>query len=78
MQEMQETWVRSLGRKDPLGRGMSTHSGILAWKDPWIEEPGRLPSIGSQRVEHTLATKQQQLLKDIKGIRHSVRNINSF
>ena len=57
---------------------MSTHSGILAWKDPWIEEPGRLPSIGSQRVEHTLATKQQQLLKDIKGIRHSVRNINSF
>ena len=46
---MQETWVRSLGREDPLEKGMATHSGILAWRIPWIEEPGRLPSMGSQR-----------------------------
>ena len=37
---MQETWVRSLGRKDPLEKGLATHSGILAWRIPWTEEPG--------------------------------------
>ena len=47
---MQETWVRSLGWKDPLKKGMATHSSILAWKIPWMEEPGRLQSMGSQRV----------------------------
>ena len=57
---MQETWVPSLGRKDPLGKGMATHSSFLAWKIPWTEEPGRLQSKGSQRVGHDLATKQQQ------------------
>ena len=41
---MQETWVRSLGREDPLEEGMATHSSILAWKIPWTEEPGRLYS----------------------------------
>ena len=49
---MQETWVRSLGREDPLEKEMATHSSILAWKIPWTEEPGRLQSIGSQRVGH--------------------------
>ena len=49
---MQETWVRSLGWKDPLKKGMATHSSILAWKIPWMEEPGRLQSMGSQRVGH--------------------------
>jgi len=39
---MQETWVRSLGWKDPLDKGMATHSSILAWRNPWIEEAGRL------------------------------------
>ena len=49
---MQETWVRSLGREDPLKREMATHSSTLAWKIPWMEEPGRLQSMGSQRVGH--------------------------
>ena len=49
---MQETGVQSLGREDLLGKEMATHSGILAWKIPWMEEPGRLQSMGSQRVGH--------------------------
>ena len=49
---MQETWVRSLGWEDPLGKEMTTHSSILASKIPWTEEPSRLPSVGSQRVGH--------------------------
>ena len=47
---MQETWVRSLGEEDPLEKGMDTHSSILAWRIPWIKEPGGLQSMGSQRV----------------------------
>ena len=49
---MQGTQVRSLGRDDPLEEEMATHSGILAWKIPWTEEPGGLASMGPQRVEH--------------------------
>ena len=49
---MWETWVRSLGREDPLEKEMATHSGILAWRIPWTEEPGGLQSTGSQRVGH--------------------------
>ena len=45
---MQETQIRSLGQDDPLEKGMVTHSSILAWKIPWMEEPGRLQSMGSQ------------------------------
>ena len=48
----QETRIRSLGREDPLEKGMATHSSTLAWKIPWIEEPGRPQSMGSQRVRH--------------------------
>ena len=48
----QETWVRSLGGEDPLEKQMATHSSILAWRIPRIEEPGRLQSMGSQRVRH--------------------------
>ena len=44
---MQETWVQSLGEKE-----MATHSSILAWKIPWMEEPGKLQSMGSQRIRH--------------------------
>ena len=47
---MQETCLRSLGREDPLQKEMATHSGILAWRITWTEEPGGLQSIGSQRV----------------------------
>ena len=49
---VQETGVQSLGQEDPMEKGMATHSNILAWRIPWIEEPGRLQSMGSQRVEH--------------------------
>ena len=49
---MQETQVRSLGWEDPLEKEMATHSSTLAWKIPWTEEPGRLQSMGSQRVGH--------------------------
>ena len=49
---MQETRVRSLGREVPLEQEMATHSNILAWKISWMEEPGRLQSMGSQRVRH--------------------------
>ena len=48
-----ETWVRSLGQKAPLEKEMATHSSILAWKIPWMEELGRLQSMGLQRVGHT-------------------------
>ena len=49
---MRETQVQSLGREDPLEKEMATHSSILAWKIPWMEEPGRLQPTGSQRLGH--------------------------
>ena len=49
---MQETQVRSLGQENDLEEGMATHFSILAWRIPWNEEPGRLQSVGSQRVRH--------------------------
>ena len=51
MQELQETWVQPLGGEDPLEEGMATHPSILAWRIPWTEKPGVLPSMGSQRVK---------------------------
>ena len=50
--EMQETGICSLGQEDLLEKGMATHSSILAWRIPWTEEPGRLQSMGLQRVGH--------------------------
>ena len=49
---MRETRVRALGWEDPLEKEMAIHSSTIAWKIPWTEEPGRLQSMGSQRVEH--------------------------
>ena len=49
---MWETWVQALGREDPLEKEMAIHSSTVAWKIPWTEEPGRLQSMGSQRVGH--------------------------
>ena len=49
---MQETQVQSLGWDDPLEKEMATHSSTLFWKIPWTEEPGKLQSMGSQRVGH--------------------------
>ena len=49
---MQKTQVRFLGLEDPVEKEMANHSSILAWKNPWTEEPGRLQPMGSQRVGH--------------------------
>ena len=54
---MQEPPVQSLGQEDPLEKEMATHSSILAWEISWTEEPGRLQSMGSQRVGYDLVTK---------------------
>ena len=54
---MPETQVRLLGQEDALEKGMATHSSILAWRILWTEEPGRLQSMGSQRVRHDRVTK---------------------
>ena len=56
---MRETQVRSLGWEDPLEKEMATQSSILAWRIPWTKEPGRLQSMGLQRIRHDLLTKQQ-------------------
>ena len=50
---MQETQVRSLGQEDPLKKGMSTHSSILAWRIPWTEEPGGLQFVGYKELDKT-------------------------
>ena len=53
---MQETWVQSLDWDDPLEKEMTAHSSTLAWKIPWMEEPGSLQSMGSRGVEHDSVT----------------------
>ena len=57
MQNTQETWIGPQDWEDPPEEGMATHSRILAWRIPWTEEPGRLQSMGSQRVRHDWATE---------------------
>ena len=56
MPAMQKTQVPSLGQEDPLEKGMATHFSILAWRIPWTEDPGRLQSMGSQKVRHDCVT----------------------
>ena len=60
--EMQERQVPSLGWEDPLEKEVATHSSILAWRIPWTEESGGVQSMGSQRVRHDLASKQQHFV----------------
>ena len=60
---MQLTQVQSLDREDPLEKETAIHSSILAWEISWTEKPGRLQSMGSQKVGHDLATKHQQQYK---------------
>ena len=55
---MRETWVQPLGWEEPLEESMATHSSIVACKSTWKEEPGRLQSVGLQRVRHDRVTKQ--------------------
>ena len=58
--------TRGLGREEPLEKEMATHSSILAWEIPWLEEPGGLQPMGLQRVGHNLATKQQYKLRGLE------------
>ena len=60
MQEMQKTWVRSLGQEGPLEKGKATHSSILACKIPWTEEPGIRASLVAQRVKNPPAMQETQ------------------
>ena len=62
---MQETWVQSLGWEDPLEKEMATHSSSLAWRIPWMEEPGRLQSMGQQRVRQDGALTHTHTLADV-------------
>ena len=64
---MQETQVQSLGWEDPLEEGKAAHSSILAWRIPGTEEPGRLQSMGLQRIRHDWASKHM-LLKAGEGM----------
>ena len=64
---MWETWVRSLGREDPLEKEMAIHSSTLAGKIPWTEEPGRLQSTGSQRVGDDGVTSLQCKTKSLRS-----------
>ena len=63
-------WVQSLGWEDPLKKEMATHSSILAWEIPWTEEPGRLQSMGLQRIRHDLVTKPPPQYKDYCFLEH--------
>ena len=65
---MQETWLQSLGQKDPQEKEMATHSSILAWRMPWTEESSGLQSMGSQRVGHNWVTDTFTLLMDGFGV----------
>ena len=64
----QETQVRSLGREDPLEKEMAAHSSTLAWKIPWMEEPGRLQSMGSQRVGPSSSSSRQALRASVTNM----------
>ena len=71
----QETQIRSMGREDPLEKGMATHSSILAWKIPWTEKPGGLQLMGLQRVRHDWMTFNNSLISSwpqLNGISFSV------
>ena len=72
---MQETQVQSLGREDPLEKGVATRPSVLAWKIPWIEEPGGLQSMESQRVGHDLATKQVLTVYSNQSLHSFIHNL---
>ena len=81
MQELQETWVQSLNQEDPLEEGMATHSSILSWRIPWMEELNGLQSIASQRAGHNWSnlacTHAQQTLLSTQYVYHLKRFIKS-
>ena len=63
-----ETWVWPLGQDDPLEKEMATYSSTLAWKIPWMKEPGSLQSMGSQRVGHNWVTCLSFSLRKLKDV----------
>ena len=65
-------WVPSLGEEDPLEEGMATHSSTLAWRIPWIKEPGGLQSMQLQRVRHDRASSTSTLLFSFSRISHPI------
>ena len=65
---MWETWVRSLGREDPLKKEMATHSSILAWRIPWMEELGGLQSMGYKESDTTERLHFTSLMKGSNGV----------
>ena len=69
---MQETQVQCLSQEEPLEKEMATHSSILVWRIPWTEEPGRLQSMGLQRVGHDLATKPPPVVQKFAGFKKAV------
>ena len=69
---MRETWVQSLGREDLLEKEMAIHSSTIAWKIPWTEEPGRLQSMGSQRVWHNWDFTSLHYLKKVWRVFHAL------
>ena len=71
---VQEIRVQSLGKEDPLEKEMATHSRTVAWKIPWTEEPGRLQSIGSQRVGHEWVTSLSYSQRGLPRWRYWKRN----
>ena len=75
---MQETQVRSLGWEDPLEKEVATHSSILAWRIPWMEEPGGLQFTGSQRVGHDWATSLSLSLSAIRVMSSSYLRLLLF
>ena len=70
---MQETCIQSLGQEDPLEKEMATNSNTIAWKIPWMEEPDRLESMGSQRVEQDQATSLSLSL----DLEYKMRHVNA-
>ena len=66
---VQETWVQSLGQKDPLEKEMATHSSILAWKMLWTEDPGGLESMGSQKSNTTEQLSMQTHHSKVKELK---------
>ena len=69
---MRETWVWSLGREDPLEKGMAIHSSILAWRISYTEEPGGLQSMGSQRLKHNRMTNTRAAFWERKSALHEI------
>ena len=73
---MRETRVQSLGQEDPLEKEMVTHSSILAWIIPWMEKPGRLQSMGSQRAGQDWATSLSPFFLVLKAEKHFFSSIH--